>query len=77
MALTRRRPGFRVFRVDAYGAPAYPELVLCTTRSELKRDPRLARSVVEALVRGYESPPLGRKSRPAISSASFQASTRS
>jgi NitT/TauT family transport system substrate-binding protein/putative hydroxymethylpyrimidine transport system substrate-binding protein len=40
--------------VDAYGAPAYPELVLCTTRSELKRDPRLAHSVVEALVRGYE-----------------------
>jgi ABC-type nitrate/sulfonate/bicarbonate transport system substrate-binding protein len=39
--------------VDAYGAPSYPELVLCATRATLRRDGALARSVVDALVRGY------------------------
>ncbi len=53
VALTRTRPGFHIFRVDAFGAPSYPELVLCTTRSKLKRDPALARAVTGALVRGY------------------------
>ncbi len=53
VALQRRRPGFHVFRVDRYGAPAYPELVLCATRSSLNRNPALAHSVVRALVRGY------------------------
>ena len=31
-----QRPGIREFRVDAYGAPAYPELVLCVTRATLE-----------------------------------------
>jgi putative hydroxymethylpyrimidine transport system substrate-binding protein len=53
VTLQRRRPGFHVFRVDAYGAPSYPELVLCATRSSLSRDPALARALVRALVRGY------------------------
>jgi putative hydroxymethylpyrimidine transport system substrate-binding protein len=53
VAISRARPGFHIFRVDAYGAPAYPELVLCTSRSELGRDSGLARAVVKALVRGY------------------------
>ncbi len=53
VTLARRRPGFHVFRVDDYGAPAYPELVLCATRAELTAHPALARSVVRALVRGY------------------------
>lgn len=45
--------GFHVFRVERYGAPAYPELVLCATASSLRRDPALAREVVNALVSGY------------------------
>jgi putative hydroxymethylpyrimidine transport system substrate-binding protein len=53
MTLQRRHPGFHVFRVERYGAPAYPELVLSATRSSLRADPRLAESVVRALVRGY------------------------
>lgn len=53
VALSRRRPGFHVFRVDQYGAPSYPELVLSTTRATLRSNPSLARGVVRALVRGY------------------------
>jgi putative hydroxymethylpyrimidine transport system substrate-binding protein len=54
IALRRAQPGSHVFRVDAYGAPSYPELVLCATRAWLRRNPALARAVLSALVRGYE-----------------------
>ncbi len=54
VALAQRRPGFNVFRVDSYGAPSYPELVLCATRKTVSRDPDLARAVVRAVIRGYE-----------------------
>jgi NitT/TauT family transport system substrate-binding protein/putative hydroxymethylpyrimidine transport system substrate-binding protein len=54
VALAQRRPGFKIFRVDSYGAPGYPELVLCTTRKTATRDPALARKVVRAVIRGYE-----------------------
>ena len=53
VTLQRARPGFSIFRVDDFGAPAYPELILCTTRAELRRHPSLARGVVDALTRGY------------------------
>ena len=53
VTLQRRRPGFHVFRVDQYGAPSYPELVLCATRSSLRSDPNLAHAIVRTLVRGY------------------------
>jgi ABC-type nitrate/sulfonate/bicarbonate transport system substrate-binding protein len=53
VAVTRARPGFHVFRVDDYGAPSYPELVLCATGQELRADPTLAANLVRALVRGY------------------------
>jgi putative hydroxymethylpyrimidine transport system substrate-binding protein len=53
VALKARRPNTREFRVDQYGAPAYPELVLCTTRVTLD-DPRpLIDATVRALRRGY------------------------
>ena len=52
-AIQSRRVGFHIFRVDGYGAPAYPELVLCVTRATLDRHPGLVRGVVDALVRGY------------------------
>jgi putative hydroxymethylpyrimidine transport system substrate-binding protein len=54
VTVRERRPGFHVFRVDDYGAPSYPELVLCVTRSTLQRDPVLVRRVVAALTRGYD-----------------------
>ncbi len=53
VALTRARPGIHEFRVDDYGAPAYPELVLCATRAEVEHDPELVRKVVAAISRGY------------------------
>jgi ABC-type nitrate/sulfonate/bicarbonate transport system substrate-binding protein len=54
VTLNRQRPGFHVFRVENYGAPSYPELMVCATAKRLKADPGLARSVVGALVRGYD-----------------------
>ncbi len=53
VTLQRQHPGYHIFKVDQYGAPAYPELVLCATRSSLREDPGLARAVVRTLVRGY------------------------
>jgi putative hydroxymethylpyrimidine transport system substrate-binding protein len=53
VTLAHARPGFHIFRVDSYGAPPYPELVLCATRSTVRSDPSLARGVVRALVSGY------------------------
>jgi len=44
----------RVFKVDEFGAPSYPELILTTTRKELKQDPELVQGMVEATTRGYE-----------------------
>jgi putative hydroxymethylpyrimidine transport system substrate-binding protein len=54
VTIRAQRPGFHVFQVQDYGAPSYPELVLCVTRTTLQRDPALVRDVVDALVRGYE-----------------------
>ena len=54
VTLNRQRPGFHVFRVENYGAPSYPELVLCATAKSVKAHPRLAGDVAHALVRGYD-----------------------
>jgi NitT/TauT family transport system substrate-binding protein/putative hydroxymethylpyrimidine transport system substrate-binding protein len=53
VAIRRARPGFHIFRVDSFGAPAYPELVLCAAQRTVRQRPGLARAVVRALVRGY------------------------
>lgn len=53
VALKARRPGTREFRVDQYGAPPYPELVLCTTRVTLDDERPLVAATVRALQRGY------------------------
>ncbi len=55
VTLARRRPGFHIFRADRFGAPAYPELVVCATHATLSSDPALARAVVRALVHGYRA----------------------
>jgi putative hydroxymethylpyrimidine transport system substrate-binding protein len=54
VALKEREPGAGEFRVDDYGAPAYPELVLAVARRTLQRDPDLVRRAVAALVAGYQ-----------------------
>jgi putative hydroxymethylpyrimidine transport system substrate-binding protein len=54
VSIRRRAPGFHVFTVDRYGAPSYPELILCATATSLRAHPTLARAVVRALVLGYD-----------------------
>jgi ABC-type nitrate/sulfonate/bicarbonate transport system substrate-binding protein len=53
VTVLRHSPRFHVFRVEHYGAPPYPELVLTTTRTILTARLGLTRDVVQALVRGY------------------------
>ncbi len=53
VALRARRPAIREFRVNDYGAPAYPELVLTTTRATLRDEPDVVRGAVAAIARGY------------------------
>lgn len=52
--LSHLRPPFHVFRVENFGAPSYPELVVCATASLLKHSPRLVRRLVRTLVDGYQ-----------------------
>ena len=53
VALQAERPGMQEFRVDDYGAPAYPELVLCVTRGALEEDSAVIEATIRALQRGY------------------------
>jgi ABC-type nitrate/sulfonate/bicarbonate transport system substrate-binding protein len=53
VALKAKRPRTKEFRVDEFGAPSYPELVVVATRQALDEQPALARATVAALVRGY------------------------
>jgi len=43
----------RIFKVNRFGAPPYPELILVTSRNTLERKPKLVRSMVAATRRGY------------------------
>jgi putative hydroxymethylpyrimidine transport system substrate-binding protein len=54
VALRRAGVPTREFRVDDYGAPRYPELVLVTTGDLLDDNPTLVRAVADATIRGYE-----------------------
>jgi NitT/TauT family transport system substrate-binding protein/putative hydroxymethylpyrimidine transport system substrate-binding protein len=44
----------RIFKVNDYGAPPYPELVLVASESTINHDPDLVDKVVAATTRGYE-----------------------
>jgi putative hydroxymethylpyrimidine transport system substrate-binding protein len=54
VTIRAERPGFHVFEVQDYGAPSYPELVVCVTVATLQHDPALIHHVVDTLVRGYD-----------------------
>lgn len=54
LALEHERPGTRQFRVERYGAPAYPELVLVVQRAFLQDEHDVVRATVDALRRGYQ-----------------------
>jgi putative hydroxymethylpyrimidine transport system substrate-binding protein len=54
VALQRQGIPIRIFKVDNYGAPPYPELVLTASEQTIKRDPDLVDAMVAATTRGYE-----------------------
>jgi len=54
VALRRQGVPIRVFEVNRYGAPPYPELILTASRRTIERDPELVDSMVAATERGYE-----------------------
>jgi putative hydroxymethylpyrimidine transport system substrate-binding protein len=53
VTLKRQGVATRTFRVDDYGAPRYPELVLVTTAGMVREDPNLVGAVVAATRGGY------------------------
>jgi NitT/TauT family transport system substrate-binding protein/putative hydroxymethylpyrimidine transport system substrate-binding protein len=53
VALRRRGIPIRIFKVDRYGAPPYPELILTASRRTVEHRPELVRAVVAATSRGY------------------------
>jgi putative hydroxymethylpyrimidine transport system substrate-binding protein len=53
LELKAKRPGVHEFRVDDYGAPPYPELVVAATRETLDERPTLVAALIRALRRGY------------------------
>jgi putative hydroxymethylpyrimidine transport system substrate-binding protein len=55
VALREAGVPIREFRVDDYGAPSYPELVLVTTRERLDSDGGEIASIVAGLREGYAS----------------------
>lgn len=52
--LRRQGVPVRIFKVDRYGAPPYPELVLATSAETMRRDPELLSGMLAATRRGYE-----------------------
>ncbi|HYQ79123.1 MAG TPA: ABC transporter substrate-binding protein [Solirubrobacterales bacterium] len=53
VALRRQGVPIRTFKVDEFGAPPYPELILTTSGETLEDDPELVSAVVAATQRGY------------------------
>jgi putative hydroxymethylpyrimidine transport system substrate-binding protein len=53
IALEQQSIPIRTFKVDEFGAPPYPELILTTSEKLLKEDPELVDEVVAATRRGY------------------------
>ena len=54
VTINRRKPGYHIFRVTRYGAPSYPELVVCATEKSLHEHPARARDLVRTLTQGYD-----------------------
>jgi putative hydroxymethylpyrimidine transport system substrate-binding protein len=54
VALRQQGVPIRIFKVNRYGAPPYPELVLVASRQTIERDPELVESMLAATTQGYE-----------------------
>lgn len=59
VALKQKRPKTREFRVEDFGAPRYPELVLAVRPETIEDSPELVQATVTALRRGYREVTLG------------------
>jgi NitT/TauT family transport system substrate-binding protein/putative hydroxymethylpyrimidine transport system substrate-binding protein len=53
VALTARRPRTKVFRLDAFGAPVYPELLIVATSKTLRERGDAVARFTDAVSRGY------------------------
>jgi len=53
LAARARRPGIREFRVDQYGAPSYPELVIAARQETIDENPQVVEALRDTLRRGY------------------------
>ncbi len=53
VALERLGVPVRIFKVDRYGAPPYPELILTASHRTIEREPGLVKAMVDATRRGY------------------------
>ena len=54
VALRRQGVPVRIFKLDRYGAPPYPELVLTASQETIEREPGLVDSMLAATSEGYE-----------------------
>jgi NitT/TauT family transport system substrate-binding protein/putative hydroxymethylpyrimidine transport system substrate-binding protein len=54
VALRRQGIPIRIFKVNRYGAPPYPELILTASRRTIESDPELVDAMVAATTRGYQ-----------------------
>lgn len=54
VALQQQDVPVRIFKLDRYGAPPYPELVLTASRRTIEREPGLVDAMLAATARGYE-----------------------
>ena len=57
VALHDKRPATHQFLVDEFGAPPYPELVLCVSRRTLDDDPTLVRATTDGGTSGNPTTP--------------------
>jgi len=55
VALSARRPGTKVFRLDAFGAPVYPELLIVATSKTLREQGPAVKRFTDAVAAGYDA----------------------
>jgi putative hydroxymethylpyrimidine transport system substrate-binding protein len=53
VTLQRQGVPVRIFKVNRYGAPPYPELILTASKRTVEEEPQLVDALVEATSRGY------------------------
>jgi putative hydroxymethylpyrimidine transport system substrate-binding protein len=72
VALRRRGRAVREFRIDDYGAPPYPEVVVVTARSTLRRRRDVVRAALRAISAGIDEV----RARPAVAARQIAAAAQ-